>query len=52
MASRGYLDLKVLRKVCRPREKGRGEFMPWQTRQLPRAVDLKGLFLFLVVVKC
>jgi hypothetical protein len=27
----------------------RGEFRP---RQLPRAVDLKGRFLFLVVVKC
>jgi hypothetical protein len=30
----------------------RGEFRPRQTRQLPRAVDLKGRFLFLVVVKC
>jgi hypothetical protein len=29
-----------------------GEFRPRQTRQLPRAVDLKGRFLFLVVVKC
>jgi hypothetical protein len=29
----------------------RGEFRPRQTRQLPRAVDLKGRFLFLVVVK-
>jgi hypothetical protein len=27
----------------------RGEFRPRQTRQLPRAVDLKGWFLFLVV---
>jgi hypothetical protein len=31
---------------------GRGEFRSRQTRQLPRAVDLKGRFLFLVVVKC
>jgi hypothetical protein len=31
---------------------GQGEFRPRQTRQLPRAVDLKGWFLFLVVVKC
>jgi hypothetical protein len=30
----------------------RGEFRPRQTRQLPRALDLKGRFLFLVVVKC
>jgi hypothetical protein len=30
----------------------RGEMRPWQTRQLPRAVGLKGRFLFLVVVKC
>jgi hypothetical protein len=30
----------------------RGEFTPRQTRQLPRVVDLKGRFLFLVVVKC
>jgi hypothetical protein len=30
----------------------RGEFKPRQTRQLPRAVDLKGRVLFLVVVKC
>jgi hypothetical protein len=29
-----------------------GEFRPRQSRQLPRAVDLKGRFLFLVVVKC
>jgi hypothetical protein len=29
----------------------RGEFRPTQTRQLPKAVDLKGRFLFLVVVK-
>jgi hypothetical protein len=28
------------------------EFRPRQTRQLPRAVDVKGRFLFLVVVKC
>jgi hypothetical protein len=32
--------------------KGRGEFRPRKTRQLSRAVDLKGRFLFLVVVKC
>jgi hypothetical protein len=30
----------------------RGEFRSRQTRQLPRAVDLKGRFLFFVVVKC
>jgi hypothetical protein len=30
----------------------RGEFKPRQTRQLPRAVDLKGRFLFLVVIEC
>jgi hypothetical protein len=30
----------------------RGEFRPRQTRQLPRAVDFKGRFLFHVVVKC
>jgi hypothetical protein len=30
----------------------RGEFRPRQTRQLPGVVDLKGRFLFLVVVKC
>jgi hypothetical protein len=30
----------------------RGEFGPRQNRQLPRAVDSKGLFLYLVVVKC
>jgi hypothetical protein len=30
----------------------RGEFRRRQTRQLPRAVDLKGRFLVLVVVKC
>jgi hypothetical protein len=30
----------------------RGEFRPRQTRQLPRAVDLKGRFLFLFAVKC
>jgi hypothetical protein len=30
----------------------RGEFRPRQTRQLPRAVDLKGRFLFLILVKC
>jgi hypothetical protein len=30
----------------------RGECRPRQTRQLPKAVDLKGRFLFLVVVKC
>jgi hypothetical protein len=30
----------------------RGEFRPRQTRQLPRAVDFKRRFLFLVVVKC
>jgi hypothetical protein len=29
----------------------RGEFRPRQTRQLPRAVDLEGRFLF-IVVKC
>jgi hypothetical protein len=30
----------------------RGEFRFRQTRQLPRAVDLKGRVLFLIVVKC
>jgi hypothetical protein len=30
----------------------RGECRPRQTRQIPRAVDLKGRFLFLVIVKC
>jgi hypothetical protein len=29
----------------------RGEFRPRQTRQLPKVVDLKRRFLFLVVVK-
>jgi hypothetical protein len=34
------------------RKGARGEFRPRQIRQLPRAVDLKGRFLFLVVVIC
>jgi hypothetical protein len=44
--------LKVTVTVCDEGLDGRGEFRPRQTRHLSRAVDLKGRFLFLVVVKC
>jgi hypothetical protein len=42
------VSARCLSVLHRPRRK----FRPRQTRQLPRAVDLKGRFLFLVVVKC
>jgi hypothetical protein len=45
----GNLSLYICEQ-CRISD--RGEFKPRQTRQLPRAVDLKGRFLFLLVVKC
>jgi hypothetical protein len=43
-----FVSIDAWKETIRPR----GEFRPRQSRQLPRVVDLKGRFLFLVVVKC
>jgi hypothetical protein len=52
VSSRCFFHLKRKVRYKNLRDRGRGEFRPRQTRQLSRAVDLKGRFLFLVVTKC
>jgi len=40
----------VAAEILQPALNTRGEFRPRQTRQLPRAVDLKGRLLIIIII--